>query len=129
MPALKLLLTVNGAVFVVRGLINLVRPTSFYLEADAPAYAQDAVRVLGVTYATLGAVQLWMAVAGDRSAVRTVAGASMLFAAAVATQAALQRSGSADAFHRLRLGAAAENGLVAGLYATLLSRQRLRAPD
>jgi hypothetical protein len=128
MPALKLLLTVNGAVFVVRALTNLVRPTSFYLEADAPAYAQDAVRVLGVSYATLGAIQLGTAVTGDRSAVRTVAGASMLFAAAVATQAALQRSGS-DSFHRLRLGAAAENGLVAGLYAALLSRQGPPARD
>jgi hypothetical protein len=122
MHGLRALLAVNGVVFVLRALINVVRPTAFYLEPEAPTYARDAVRVLGITYAALGAIQLGMSALSSRWAVRVAAGGSMLFAAGVAAQAALQDSASSDAFHRLRLGSAAENGLVAALYAALLFR-------
>jgi hypothetical protein len=124
MRALKLVSAGNGCVFLLRAARNLTEPTSFYLPADAPAYARDTVRVLGITYAALGVIQLGMCVVRDERAVRTVAGASMLFAAGVALQAAAQGSTSADAFHRLRLGSAAENVGVAALYAVLLLRGR-----
>jgi hypothetical protein len=117
-------LAVNGVVFLVRAGLDIVRPTSFYLAAGAPAYAVDAVRVLGITYATLALVQLGVSRLADPRAVRLVAAASMLFAAAVAVQASLQSSGTTDAFHRLRWGSAAENVLVATLYAMLLYRGR-----
>jgi len=127
MRLLKIMLAVNGAVFLVRGFLNIVQPGSFYLEADAPTYAQDAIRVLGITYVTLGLIQLGMWWVRDRRAVRIVAGAALLFAAGVAIQAVTQRPGSSDAFHELALGSAAENALVVALYAALLFRERRQA--
>lgn len=123
MSLLKIMLAANGAAFLLRGSLNIAQPTSFYLESDAPAYAQDAVRILGITYLTVGLVQLGMWWVGDRRAVRIVAGAALLFAAGVAIQAATQSSGSSDSFHELGLGSAAENALVASLYTLLLYRE------
>ncbi len=123
MRALKLLLAINGAVFLWRGFLDIVQPTDFYLESNAPKYALDAVRIIGITYLTVGLIQLGMWRVTDRLAVRVVAGASLLFGAAVAVQAATQGSGSADAFHRLAPGPALENALVALLYAVLLYRE------
>jgi hypothetical protein len=126
MRMLRAVLAVNGLVFLVRAGLDIVHPTSFYLAAGAPADAVDAVRVLGITYATLALIQLGASRLGAAGAVRLVAAASMLFAAAVAVQASLQGSGTTDAFHRLRWGSAAENALVAALYAVLLYRGRPR---
>ena len=123
MRALKVLLAINGAIFLGRGSLDIVQPTNFYLESNAPKYALDAVRVIGITYLTVGLIQLGMWRVTDRLAVRVVAGASLLFGAAVAVQAVTQGSGSADAFHRLAPGPAVENALVALLYAALLYRE------
>lgn len=124
MRSLKTLLAVNGLVFFIRAVTNLVRPTSFYLESDAPKYAVDAVRVIGITYAALAVIQLGMWRVDDRRAVRAVAGASQLFAAGIAVQAATQGSSSTDTFHRIRFASAAENAAVVVLYALLLHRER-----
>jgi len=123
MRALKALLAINGVVFLWRGFLDIVQPTEFYLESDAPKYAMDAVRVIGITYVAVGLIQLGMWRVTDRLAVRVVASASMFFGAAVAVQAATQGSGSADAFHRLAPGPAVENALVAILYAVLIYRE------
>jgi hypothetical protein len=117
---LKVGLAVNGGVFLWRGSLDILQPTSFYLEPDAPKYAMDAIRVLGITYISLGLIQLATWWVSDRRAVRTVAGASLLFAAGVFAQAATQGSASADPFHQLSPGAAVENLLVAMLYAGFL---------
>ncbi len=122
MRSLRIALLVNGAVFLWRGSLDITQPTSFYLESDAPAYAVDAVRVLGVAYLALGLTQLGAGWTADRAAVRVVAGASLLFAVGVAVQALTQGSGSADAFHRLSPGPALENLLVALAYAVLLAQ-------
>lgn len=117
---LKIGLAVNGGFFLWRGSLNILQPTSFYLEPEAPKYAMDAIRVLGITYCSLGLIQLgtwWMP---DRRALRTVAGASLLFAAGVFAQAATQGSGSVDPFHQLSPGPAVENLVVAMLYAGFL---------
>lgn len=123
MRALKVLLAINGTIFLWRGALDIVQPTDFYLESNAPNYAMDAVRVIGITYLTVGIIQLGMWQVTDRLAVRVVAAASLLFGAAVAVQAVTQGSGSADAFHRLAPGPAVENALVALLYAALLYRE------
>jgi hypothetical protein len=120
---LKVMLAVNGALFLWGGSLDILQPTSFYLEADAPVYAMDAIRVLGITYLALGLIQLGAWQVADRRAVRVVAGASLLFAAGVGVQAVTQGSASADAFHQLSPGPAAENLLVALLYAGLFARE------
>jgi hypothetical protein len=58
MRLLKIMLAANGAVFLLRGSLNIVQPTSFYLESDAPTHGQDAVRILGITYLAVGLVHL-----------------------------------------------------------------------
>ncbi|WP_088284849.1 hypothetical protein [Kineosporia sp. A_224] len=124
---LRVVLAVNGAVFLVRAGLNLHSPTTFYLAAGAPANAMDAVRVLGISYATLALIQLGASRVSDASAVRVAAAASMFFAVGVATQALLLAPGAMDTFHRLRWGSAAENVLVAVAYAVLLYRSRRHA--
>jgi hypothetical protein len=129
MRALKILLAINAVFFLVRGLINVVQPTAFYLESDAPGYAMDAVRVLGITYLVLGLIQLGTWWVADRRAVGIVAFASLLFALGVAVQVATQGSASTDGFHQadvfgpLTLNNAAMNVLWAVLYAGLLLRE------
>ena len=126
---LKIMLVYNGLESLGRGFINLVRPTTFYLEPDAPRYAQDAVRVLAITYLALSLVQLGTWRVNDRRAVRTVALASLLFAAGVGVQAAAQGTGSTDAFHQaevigpLTLNNVALNVLWTAIYAGLLVRE------
>ena len=122
MRVLRGVLATNGAVFLLRAVLNVFRPTSFYLEPDAPKYAADAVQVMGITYASLGAIQIGVSQLADRAAVQIVSGASMLFAGGVAAKAATQSSGSQDGFHRMRLASAAENLIVAALYGALLVR-------
>ncbi len=123
MRALKSLLALNGLVFLLRGGLNLTRPTSFYLAEGAPVNAMDAVRVLGITYVAFGLVQTGMWFTPDRIAVRVVAGSSMLFASGVALQALNQDAALPDSFHQIRLLSAAENVAVAALYAALLYRE------
>lgn len=118
---LKIGLAVNGGFFLWRGFLNILQPTSFYLEPEAPKYAMDAIRVLGITYLALGLIQLGTWCVPDRRAVRIVAGASLLFAAGVFAQAATQGSASTDSFHQLSPGPAVENLLVAVLYGGLLT--------
>lgn len=89
---LKTMLAVNGAVFLWRGSLDILQPTSFYFQSDAPVYAMDAVRILGITYVALGLIQLGVWPVTDRRAVRIVAGGSLVFAACVAVQAATQAS-------------------------------------
>lgn len=120
MLALKILLAINGAVFLLRASINLWRPWSFYLEPDAPRYAADAVRVLGVAFVSLGLVQVGMWWVQDQAAVRIVAAGSMVFAVGLAIQTATQGPESSATFHKIRWGAFAENALVAIGYAILL---------
>lgn len=127
MRALKTLLAVNGLVFLIRALLNVFRPTSFYLESGAPEYASDAVRVLGITYGVLGSIQLGMWRVSDRRAVLVLSSGSLLFAVGVAVQAMNQAGSSTDRFHQMRLASAAENVAVAGLYAFLLYREHQSA--
>lgn len=124
MRSLKTALVTNGLIFLVRAFINLVRPTSWYVDANAPKNAVDTVHVVGITYAAFGVSQIGMWRVTDRRAVRAVSGASMLFAVGIAAKALTQGSGSVDASHRLRYASAAENVLVALLYAVLLYRER-----
>ncbi len=58
MRALKVMLAYSGFEFVARGIVNYIQPTTFYLQADAPRYAQDAVRVLAITYLAFGLIHL-----------------------------------------------------------------------
>jgi hypothetical protein len=127
---LKMMLVYNGIESILRGGANLAAPTLFYLPGDAPAYAADAVRVLAITYLALGVIQLGSWRIGDRRAVRTVAWASMLFAAGVAVQVALQGPGSSDPFHQagvvlgpITLSNLGLNVLWTVLYASLLVRE------
>lgn len=124
MAALTKLLALNGLVFLLRAALNVVRPTSFYLSSEAPENAKDAVRVLGITYAAMGVVQLGAARSADWTAVRIVATGSALFAGGVALQAFSQSSSPLDTFHRIRIASAGENLLVAGAYVALLHRER-----
>ena len=123
MRALKTLLAINGVVFLIRAVLNVFRPTSFYLESGAPEYAGDAVRVLGITYGVFGLIQLGMWQVVDRRAVRVVSWGSLLFASGIALQASAQGGSSTDSFHQMRLASAAENVAVATLYAFLLYRE------
>jgi hypothetical protein len=100
MLALKVMLAYSGFEFVARGIVNFVQPTTFYLQADAPGYAMDAVRVLAITYLAFGLVHLGAWRVNDRRAVRLVAMASMLFAAGAAVQAATQSPASTDLWHQ-----------------------------
>lgn len=100
MGALKVMLAYSGLEFVARGIVNFVQPTTFYLQADAPRYAMDAVRVLAITFLVFGIVHLGAWRVNDRRAVRLVAMASMLFAAGAAVQAATQGSASTDLWHQ-----------------------------
>jgi hypothetical protein len=100
MRALKVMLAYVGLEFVARGIVNFVQPTTFYLQADAPGYAMDAVRVLAITFLVFGLVHLGAWRVNDRRAVRLVAMASMLFAAGAAVQAATQGSASTDLWHQ-----------------------------
>jgi hypothetical protein len=134
MRALKVMLAYNGVESVLRGLVNLLVPTLFYLEPNAPKYAEDAVRVLGITYLALGLIQLNTWRVPDRRAVRAVAYASLLFAAGVAVQAATQGSASADTFHQagvvlgpVTLPNVGLNVLWTTLYAGLLVREDRQA--
>ena len=120
---LKILLAINGVAFLAYAASNILLPTSYFLEADAPKTAVDAVRVVGIAYGALGLIQLGMWWVADRLALRIVAGASLLFCAGFAAQAALQGSASNDPFHQLGLVVAAGNGLVALIYAWLLYRE------
>jgi len=130
MRALKIMLAYNGIESVLRGVVNLAVPTLFYLPKDAPGYAQDAVRVLAITYLALGVIQLGAWRMQERWAVRVIASASLLFAAGVAVQAATQVSGSTDAFHEagvvlgpVVLPNVGINVLVTAIYAILLLRE------
>ena len=124
MKSLKIALAINGVVFFVRAFTNIFKPTSWYIDRDAPKSAVDTVHVIGITYAALGVTQMGMWPVADRRAVRAVSGASALFAAGIGIKALTQGSGSADAFHRMRYESAAENVAVAVLYAVFLYRER-----
>lgn len=122
MKPLKTALALNGVVFLVRAGTNFLKPRSWYVDANAPQNAVDAVHVIGIAYAAVGLIQIGMWRVSDRRAVRAVSGASLAFAAGMAGKALTQGSGPADAFHRMRYASAAENVGVAALYAVLLSR-------
>ncbi len=136
MRALKVMLAYSGFEFVARGIVNYIQPTTFYLQADAPRYAQDAVRVLAITYLAFGLIHLGAWRVNDRLAVRLVAGASMLFAAGAAIQAATQGSASTDVWHQagvvlgpVTLPNVGLNVLWTAIYAGLLFREsRMAAP-
>ncbi len=124
MKPLTTVLALNGVVSLVRAGTNFCKPTSWYVDADAPKSAVDVVHVIGIAYAALGLTQIGMWRVSDRQAVRAVSGASLAFAAGIAAKALSQGSGPTDAFHRLRYASAAENAGVAALYAVLLFRDR-----
>jgi len=130
MLALKVMLAYSGFEFVARGIVNFVQPTTFYLQADAPGYAMDAVRVLAITYLAFGLVHLGAWRVNDRRAVRLVAMASMLFAAGAAVQAATQSPASTDLWHQpgvvlgpVTLPNVGLNVLWTAIYAGLLLRE------
>ena len=122
------MLAINGLVFLLRSVINLLKPTSFYLEPEAPGYARDAVRVLGVTYGVLGMTQLGVSRSDDSNSIRTVSVASMLFALGAAVASVAQNKDSKTAFRRMRLASATENLGVVALYAVILKKSRQRWP-
>lgn len=125
--ALRSLVAANGLVFLLRAFTNLVHPTSFYLDEDAPANAKDAIHALGITQASLGLAQIGVARSTDPRAIRSLSTASLLFAAAHALKAATMSTDPSDAFHRLRIGVVAENTGVALLFGWLLARERRAA--
>lgn len=124
MRSLKVALVANGVVFLIRAVTNLLRPTSWYVDVDAPKNAVDTVHVVGITYGAFGVSQIGMWPVTDRRAVRAVSVASMVFAVGIAVKALTQGSGSVDASHRMRYASATENFLVALMYAVLLCRER-----
>jgi hypothetical protein len=121
---LRRALAVNGAVFVLRGTLNVGAPDSFYLPPDPPRYARDVVRLLGVTYLTVASAQLQTAWRGDDSAVRGMGVASMLFAGGAATVALSSRGSSLTGFDRFRAASALENAALCLGYGALLTRAR-----
>lgn len=122
MRGLKILLGANGLVFLLRAIIDFLHPTSFYVPPEAPRHAKDAVHVIGIAYVTVGAAQLGACRSPDRVAIRSVSGASLLFATATAVKALTQGGGS-DTFHRIRRWVAAENLAVAAAYGLPLARE------
>lgn len=123
MQALRIALVINGLVFVLRATLNIIRPTSFYLEPGAPEFAIDAIRVLGVTYGVLGTIQIAQWWSTERTAVRVVAWGSFLFAVGVSIVALTMDPSSTAPFHEMRMGSAVENLAVGGLYGFLLLRE------
>lgn len=121
---LKILLVVNGAVFLLYAATNTIAPTSYFLPSDAPDYAISVVRVVAMTYLAMGLIQVGMWWVMDRLAIRIVAGASLVLTAGFAILAATGGSASSDAFHQLGVLAGATNAIVAILYAFLLYRER-----
>ena len=121
---LKILVVVNGLAFLAYTVSNIFMPSSFFVPSDAPGYALDAVRAVGLGYLPLGLIQLgawWMS---DRFALRLIAGASLVYAAGFALLALMAGSGSSDPFHSLGVVIAAGWAVVAVLYAFLLYRER-----
>ena len=121
---LRRALAVNGAVFVLRGTLNVVAPNLFYLPPDPPRYAKDVVRLLGVTYLAVASAQLQTAWHGDDSAVRAMGVASMLFAGGAATVAASSEGSRLTGFDRVRPGSALENAALCVAYGALMARAR-----
>ena len=119
---LRRALAVNGAVFVLRGALNVVTPRSFYLPPRPPRYAEDVVRLLGVTYLAMAVAQLGTAWRGNDSAVRTMGAASMLFAGGAATVAMSPGSSQETGFERVRRWSALENTAVCVGYTALTTR-------
>lgn len=124
---LKILLVVNGVAYLAYAASNIFMPTSYFVPSDAPGYAVDVTRVVGIAYLALGLIQLGTWWVTERFAVRLIAGASLLYSAGFAALAAVQGSGSSDPFHQLGVGIAAGNTVVAVLYAFLLYRERTSA--
>jgi hypothetical protein len=119
---LRRALAVNGAVFVLRGALNVVTPRSFYLPPRPPRYAEDVVRLLGVTYLAMAVAQLGTAWRGNEAAVRTMGAASMLFAGGAATVAMSPDSSQQTGFERVRRWSALENTAACVGYAALTTR-------
>lgn len=119
---LRRALAVNGAVFVLRGALNVVAPRSFYLPPSPPRHAEDVVRLLGVTYLAVAVAQLGTAWRGNEAAVRTVGAASMLFAGGAAMVAMSPGSSQQTGFERVRRWSALENTAVCVGYAALTTR-------
>ena len=124
---LKVLLAVNGALFVLSGVSTIALPTAWFLPAAAPGYAMDLARVVGVFHLGLGLIQLGTWLVMDRLAVRLVAFASLVVEAGIGAQAALQGAGSTATFHRLGVAQAVVGVAFAVLYALLLNRERAAA--
>lgn len=124
---LKIVLAINGVIYLYYAASNTVAPTSYFLPADAPGYAVDVTRVLAVGFLALGLIQLGTWMVTDRLAVRLVAGASLVYAAGFAIVAATVGTGSSDPFHQIGLAAGIGNGVIAVLYAILLYRERAAA--
>ena len=121
---LKILLAINGVVYLFYAASNALAPTSYFLPSDAPDYAVAVVRVVAVSYLAIALIQLGMWMVTDRLAVRIVASASLVFTAGFAVVAATAGSGSSDPFHQIAIGAAGGNAIVAILYAILLYREQ-----
>lgn len=116
------LLSINGAVFLLRAATNFLRPTSFWIDEGAGPEALAPVRALAVSYASFGMAQIGAAMAGERRSLVAASIASVFFAVATAIGAGTSTPRPEAPVHRLRLGVAVENAAVAALYGRVLSR-------
>ena len=121
---LKILLFINGLMFAIFTVENILLPASFLMPSDAPGYGLDAARTLGIGYLPGAIIWLgswWMT---DRFAIRMCAVGALGFAAALSVQAAMLGTGSSDLFHQNHMAFAAAWAVVAVLYAWLIYRER-----
>ena len=121
---LKILLFINGLAFLVYAFSNYFMPASFFVPSDAAGYANDAVKAIAAGYLALAIIQLGSWWVADRFALRLVAYASVVYAAAFAAQAAMAGTGSSDPFHQYGIAVAGAWAVVALLYAWLIYRER-----
>ncbi len=121
---LKLLVAINGVIFVFYSGTNAFIPGLYFLPSDAPDYAVAVVHVVAVAYLTIGLVQVGTWMLTDRLAVRVVAFGSMVFAAGFAIVAGTAGTASSDGFHQFSLIAAVGHAIIAIVYAYLLYRER-----
>lgn len=125
---LRVLLAVNGAAFVLYGVLNLVMPDSWYVAKGAPANEVDLARMIGILLLGLGLFQLGAWILQDRRAVEMIAGVSLLLMAGwAAFDLTIQGSTYTDSFHSTALLGAVGYAVFAVLYAVVLYRERMAA--
>jgi len=125
---LKILLALNGAAFVLYGVMNLITPDSWYVAKGAPANEVDLARMIGILLLGLGVIQLGAWILEERLAVEMIAGVSLLLMAGWAAFGfTIQGSTYTDSFHTSAVATAAAYAVYAVLYAVVLYRERMAA--